>query len=792
MKTVLLWLLSFVFTLQVIAQHPVAGASEQTPSKAEYFSWINNTNEGTTEKQSQINLNFFNWLKKAYGMQLDIYAFDAGAIDGKNVYGNIHSDRFKSQFPNGFDPLFKQAKTMNTRLGIWGGPDGFGSTAEEQQARIDQMVKLCKDYNFALFKFDRVCGPLRPEKEDAFIKMMIECRKYSPDLILLNHRLGLTKGLPYATTFLWGGQETYIDVSISNSKTAPHHREGALARGLVPGLKRLTEDHGVCLSSCLDNWDDELILQAFNRNLILSPEIYGNPWLLNDNEFPKLARIFNLHRKYNKILVNGMILPAKSYGPDAVSRGDGSTRLITMKNLTWTPQERHLSLGDEIGLRKGNSVKVIQIHPHEKFIGEFKYDAQVDVSIAPFRSALFIVTTGEYTEPLIKGAEFEVVKNVPGQPILIDVLGMPGTSSDISLDNPGIYRKVAVSDKISKILKSGKEQNINFNGDKLKLSPFRPATNFIQLPVPKDAEALYEATVFSADNNALEVRSLKRSGPTHIPAVKAARDAFFNQYAFVHRGVWDKYLFDGDSKTGFWASAKFEGRQKVKGGMLRIDLGKVTPIDSLILKVPNDFSLQPLLPGEGNFVEVSKDLKTWQRFTFIADTVMYVPINDSVRFLRFLNAPQHLVEVEGVYKGKQLDRKKWRASNLFAPADKMIAKKSWKAEVTLNEMADNSYLCVALNGKHGVEGAYVAAKIDGKYVGAPDRAPSYPSNTWENVNIKQDNNYTYYIPLDKSYLNKKIEVYVLGYNKDLTDLQPKAWIWSKNPLKTIRLKVYRK
>ncbi|HCN83630.1 MAG TPA: hypothetical protein DIT07_08420, partial [Sphingobacteriaceae bacterium] len=196
------------------------GAHEKTPSRAQYFSWINNTNEGATEKQTQINLDFFNWLRTDYGMKLDIYAFDAGAIDGKNFYGSIYSDRFKQQFPNGFDPIYKKAKTMGTRLGVWGGPDGFGNTPEEEQQRIDQMVKLCKDYEFALFKFDAVCGPLRPGKEDAFIKMMTEARKYSPDLILLNHRLGLTKGLPYATTFLWGGAETYIDVFMNNSTTA--------------------------------------------------------------------------------------------------------------------------------------------------------------------------------------------------------------------------------------------------------------------------------------------------------------------------------------------------------------------------------------------------------------------------------------------------------------------------------------------------------------------------------------------------------------------------------------------
>ena len=38
---------------------PVGGAAENTPSYSEYFSWINNTNEGPTEKQTLINLDFF-------------------------------------------------------------------------------------------------------------------------------------------------------------------------------------------------------------------------------------------------------------------------------------------------------------------------------------------------------------------------------------------------------------------------------------------------------------------------------------------------------------------------------------------------------------------------------------------------------------------------------------------------------------------------------------------------------------------------------------------------------------
>lgn len=46
------------------------------------------------------------------------------------------------------------------------------------------------------------------------------------------------------TTFLWEGKESYIDVNSFNTCAAPHNRVGALGRGLVPDLKRLTEDHG--------------------------------------------------------------------------------------------------------------------------------------------------------------------------------------------------------------------------------------------------------------------------------------------------------------------------------------------------------------------------------------------------------------------------------------------------------------------------------------------------------------------------------------------------------------------
>ena len=74
------------------------------------------------------------------------------------------------------------------------------------------------------------------------------------------------------------------------------------------------------------------------------------------------------------------------------------------------------------------------------------------------------------------------------------------------------------------------------------------------------------------------------------------------------------------------------------------------------------------------------------------------------------------------------------------------------------------------------KGAYAAIKVNGEYVGAPDRARSYQSNTWEYVNAAATSNYTYYFPADRDYAGKNIEIFVFAYQDGLTDLEPEVWI----------------
>lgn len=786
-NTILILILVTAYNVLISQDDIFPGADERTPSKSQYFSWINNTNEGPTEEQTLINLEFFKWLHDEYGMVLDIYAFDAGTIDGARFYGSDQSDRFKRQFPTGFGNVVEKAAEMDTRLGLWGGPDGFGDTPEEEEARIEMMVGLCRDYNWALFKMDAVCGQLRPEKYDAFDRMMRECRKYTPDLILLNHRLDLGKGTAHSTTFLLGGAETYIDVHMANEITATHNRAGALDRELPENLTRLTEDHGVCISSCIDYWEDDLILQAFNRNLILAPQIYGNPWLLSDHEFTKLARIFNLHKRYNDIMVDGMVLSERDYGPGAVSRGDDKTRLITLRNLTWEPVKYTITVDQSIGLANEEKAGIIIYHPYEYYLGEYEYGSKVEVEVLPFRSSLVKVSNDPERDGLrVEGCRYEVVRDVPGRPVEIRLLGFPGESADIKIAGDNRKFKTAIIEGESQPkLTNNKYARVTFDGEPFHHLYHRKLLSLNEIEIPADAESIYEATCFAADNNALEVRSLYRSGETKIPEVKAARDAFFNQTRFIDREIWDKYLFDGDPNTAFSVNLRWD-TPDMRLNAFRLDLGKPVQLDSLIIRAPDINAIQPLKIDEGIDLMVSDDLKTWKSITSLVDTTVVFDLSDAgaFRYAKISRGMMRMTEVEGYFQGKLVDRSDWRASNLFKhinpwtwpPHKRFYPRKAWDGSFVLNEIPKNSYLAIAINGEHGNEGAYAGLKIDGVYHGCPDRAPSFDSNTWECPVRKVDKNYTYFFPLTPDMKGKEIEVYTLAFNEGNTELSPEVYI----------------
>ncbi len=779
----------------------LAGADERTPSRSEYFSWINNTNEGSTEAQTLINLDYFAYLKRKYNMKLDIYAWDAGNLDGsEGTYQTFDSPKLKSQYPNGYGPIVAAAREIGCRLGVWGGADGFGDTEESAAARIEQMVSLARDYNFALFKFDTVCGQLAPDHEKYFIKMMQDCRKYSPDLILLNHRLPLSpEAEQYATTFLWEGLETYVDVHVSNQMTAPHHRAFIMSRGQTPDLCRLTEDHGVCLSSNLDFFEDDLIIQAFSRNLILAPEIYGNPWFLRDDEQARLARIFNLHRRYRDILVDGMLLPKGDNYPDGtIVRGNLTKRFIATANIAWKDFDMKISLDLSIGLAPCDKVSVIIHHPYEKFVGKFNWGEKVTIPVKSFRASLVEICDSREADVMLSGCEYEVLhEDESGK---IDRINIVSSTGEVAYTDGKVFDTVPAFDIT---LRSPKMLG-GIDAD-------------VVLPVRDDSNAQLEAALFSQDHDSLEKRCIDRSGETNIPEVKAARDAFFAQETYKIRGCENRFAFDGCDDTYFDGVSKifyYEDGFRMDGGCLRVDLGDVYDADYIYFEYfDSDITetgyfagvVQQKVPAVCDF---SRDLDNWKD-TYIDEVhtirpeekdilvasvhsikkVMgkrkYVtyPIGGEIRYFRMPRPLDRIHKIAIFKDGEEIALTAPHANNILPYGRKVSYTKEFNVKVAGEDFRDGCYMTVCLEGWHEVEAAYAVLECDGKLYTAPDRTPSYQSNVWEFVvrpSMVQEHHYSYYFPITKEMCDRDITVRVLGIDEKSTNYAVTAYLCDKN------------
>ena len=755
-----------------------SGADELTPSRSEYFSWINHTNEGSTLEQTTKNLNFFKYLHDTFGMTLDIYAWDAGNLDGAgNSYESETSEKIKKQYPQGYAPIVQLAKTMNTRMGVWGGPDGYGDTAEEGQARQDLLVHLCKDYDWALFKFDMVCGGLRENMRKQFAKTLTECRKYSKDLILLNHRIDLGDAEKYSTTFLWEGMETYTDVHAYNRNlTAPHNRGYIFSRGHTPEYKRLTEDHGVCISSSVDFFEDDLVYQAFNRCLILAPEIYGNPWLIRDDELAVLARIFNLHRRYRDILVNAMTVNF-DIGENGVLRGDLNRRFLCTGSGTWNEKVITLPLDSQIGLAPCDKVVVVRRFPTEKVVGCFNYGESINLTLLPFRACLFEICSAEVCDDIICGCEYEVLHETNGK---IDKINILKSENEIYLYRPK-------TDEVINRYQCKK-------GD-ISLQNPQKIASLKGCELPKNDRFLYESAYFALDNDSLEKRSLRRSGESEIPAVKEARDAFFNQHAYVTRGTDGERLFNQnenlvyDIKSISYINHDNKKGFRCDGGALRVDMGEVVCADRVEIEFfsargENAYNFEEQTVCD--LAESSVDLASWQKskllgvqavreqqiehIAYYCDQTIVVDgvrqkavfeVDGSFRYFILPSQPDRLFSFKAYFKGQEVKPTAPKANNLFAPYNKKITKNVSSAIITPKNLPLHPYIAVAVEGITGNENVCVVATVDGKVHHFPNRAPAYPANPFEYPVHPVDGYYTFYLPIKEEWQGKEIEITAL-------------------------------
>ena len=248
----------------------------------------------------------------------------------------------------------------------------------------------------------------------------------------------------------------------------------------------------------------------------------------------------------------------------------------------------------------------------------------------------------------------------------------------------------------------------------------------------------------------------------------------------TYLSIYLKAVADNDLSTAFSISWRGGDIRPHGASGFALDLGESQALDSLVICTTDEYTLQPLKVDEGCYAYVSTDLVNWRVVTFLTAPRMTIDLRKAgpVRYLRFAPCPIRLTEVMGYRQGERVDRTRWRASNLFQPYGDAFTRtaRSWSHSFRLDTIPEGSYLCIAVQGRHGVEGAWAACKVDGEYVGCPDRAPSFMANTWERRVQTSDHDYTYYLQLKPDMAGRTIETFVLAFDKEQAALQPEVWV----------------
>jgi hypothetical protein len=785
-----------------------------------YFDWLCHDNSGPLESEILANFAALKKLREMYGLQIDIYNSDAGLVESQGTYFPQFKTTFEKRFPNGLRPIADASARLGMKLGLWIGPDGFGEMPAEMAARRNQLLSWVRDFNVGLFKMDTVVSSLAhknkyilEKKYQSLADALAEARRIDPSFVAINHRINNS---PYMLTItdclLWKGEETYIDVHITNRTAALHNRASSIGRELTSEFYntpfRQFEDHGICFNSCVEKWEDDLVAQAFGRASVLSPELYGTFFFLRDEDYPRLARLIQLHKRSESLLKKAFPL---SEGD--IAHGDGRSSMIVLRNPTWAYRTKSVPLDGTIGLAAvpGTPLTVRQRHPREFLISKqgIKAGESLRIELEPFDVQMIQVDTGLPDEPYLGGVPYEVVPGPDADSFDMRLLGDPGRDCDVSFHNFG--GRSVLSEGRAVNAAGEKTWRVRFPGQPIAGKPFSRLKDFTDAPPGRiDGSYLAELAKFTVDDDALEVRemdSLKRA-PSFLPEIEACREYMWRKVITAEGSA--RNAFDDDPVTrwsdGYSKRSPFTGSPapyRSDTSLWRIDLGGPADLRKLELQI-----VRKTEDGFLDAVEVSPDLKTWARvdglslkkaegiplFTEIRQRGKQIRIYDieagdnkpvlievplppnRSRYVRIRGRNFSVSEIVGYDgQGRRLNRGRWHATNFFGETPR--PGRVLKSEEVLKEYRPGLEFAIAVHSGTAkfdpVDGVYVVAVVDGRIVVPRHRVPSYPYHNYEwNCSwIKNERlaGMTFRLPGQKEWVGKAVEFYVVLFGEGLDE-----------------------
>ena len=470
-------------------------------------------------------------------------------------------------------------------------------------------------------------------------------------MVVINHRVNES---PYMLTItdclLWRGEETYIDVHMNNTSDSLYNRDCSINRDLMPTFFavpfRQFEDHGICFNSCLEKWDNDLVAQAFGRASVLSPEMYGTFFFLRDEDYPRLARLIQLHKQSEHLLKRAYPLP----GGD-VAHGDGRSALIVLRNPSWEPATKTISLDATIGLTAaaGTSLTVRQHHPHEiLLVGDgngFKMGGTLQIDLDPFDLRLIQVDTNIPNEFFLGGIPYDIIPGSNPKSFEVNLQGEPGRDYYVTFHN-GAGHRFAWEGQPLTSPPPGKHWRVNFLGKPPSGPLFSVVGDCAPITLaPAEGIRLAESAKFMIDDESLESRELQELDKhrSKLPEIEACRD--YMRAKIVEAEGTCRNAFDGSSATrwsdGYPRRSLFPRPVSVPQRVLAVAhrLRGPTPLARLELHVVRRTDAAFL-----DSAEISADLKQWTKVDGLS-----LKATEKIPFLQEINQrgkPIKLYDVE--------------------------------------------------------------------------------------------------------------------------------------------------
>lgn len=383
------------FVSQAFLRHLEEIRGRTTQRKSMYFTWLAHAWEGLSPQSFQDLIDYLIMLHNEYAIHFDVILLDAGIIETLHTYFDHYGDKGKATIDS-ISQAAEKLKAIGSDMGIWLGPDGFGDSECFAEKRIETVKKMVTDWNVSMIKLDAaVSNPITGniENDEKYMnhlyRQMEALRKICPHLVVINHRVSAS---PYILSVLdstlWEGMETYPDVYLMNlDKPRTASRMATYSRGIPTYLdcySHLLEDHGVCFNGVLEGWEEDFLIQAFGRSLVVSPEIYGTLFCLGDEAYKTFAYLMALAERFKALRENTIAFE------DMYVHCDGNQMLLCVFNDTFSDAEKQIDIDKYLTC---GTYKADILYPIDMMSCSF--ENKLNIILSPFQTVLILVTKGK-------------------------------------------------------------------------------------------------------------------------------------------------------------------------------------------------------------------------------------------------------------------------------------------------------------------------------------------------------------------------------------------------------------